>query len=379
VAALLDEVTRLVRKIARHTCRDAPEANMRSTLRSTLGPALALALLAACSTAGAASDVVKVFILVGQSNMLGQADPVTYRHQFTDARTRDVFAPLLDARGEVRTRDDVFYSFRDTHAPLTVGLDPRNRFGPELGFGWVVGDAIDEPVLIIKAAWGGRSLFHDFRSPSAGLPDEAFLQKELDRAVKRTRDNNERHKKSDPLPTIDDIKAGYGFAYREMMAEVKAALANYASHHPKLAGKRTEIAGFVWFQGWNDMINPEYSAAYTENMRHFIRDVRKDLAAPDMPFVIGQLGVDGRAANEKAQLFKDNQAKAAEGMTNVAVVKTDVLWDEVAAEKYKTWRDDLDEWRKYGNDHPYHYLASPLTIYRIGDAFGRQMVKLRGG
>ncbi len=358
---------------------------MSHVLRSSFAPALAGVLLAAASAAGAASDVVKVFVLVGQSNMVGQADPVTYRHQFTDARTRDVFAPLLDAKGEVRTRDDVFYSFRDTHAPLTVGLDPRNRFGPELGFGWVVGDAIDEPVLIIKAAWGGRSLFHDFRSPGAGLPDEAYLQKELERAVKRTRDNNERHKKNDPLPTIDDIKAGYGFAYREMLGEVRNVLANHGSLHPALAGKRLELAGFVWFQGWNDMINPEFTAAYAQNMQHFIRDVRKDLNAPDMPFVIGQLGVGGpftgseeERRRNKSEIFKANQARAAEGMKHVAVVKTDELWDTVAAEKYKTWRDDLDEWRKYGNDHPYHYMGSPLTIYRIGDAFGRKMLEMVG-
>ena len=40
--------------------------------------------------------------------------------------------------------------------------------GPELGFGWAVGDALAPPVLLLKVAWGGKTLGVDFRPPSSG-------------------------------------------------------------------------------------------------------------------------------------------------------------------------------------------------------------------
>ena len=42
------------------------------------------------------------------------------------------------------------------------------KIGPEFTFGLTMDRALDEPVLIIKTAWGGKSLYYDFRPPSAG-------------------------------------------------------------------------------------------------------------------------------------------------------------------------------------------------------------------
>jgi alpha-galactosidase len=316
---------------------------------------------------------VKVFVLVGQSNMQGKASLLTLDHQIKAERTKEQFAHLHDGQGNYLVRDDVLINFLDRHGKLEVGYGSKERFGPELGFGWTVGEAIDEPVLIIKAAYGGRSLFRDFRSPSAGLPDEARLKEELDNAKKRK-----------PETTMDDVKSMYGFAYRDMLGDVKNVQENYETLFPELKGKELELAGFVWFQGWNDMINGEFSAAYTDNMVHFIQDVRKDLDAPNMPFIIGQLGVDGPyegddPTTDKKEVFKANQAAAAdrpELKGNVAVVKTDQYWDPVAAEAYKVWKEDIDAWRHHGNDFAYHYLGSPKIIYEIGEAFGKQMLQM---
>jgi alpha-galactosidase len=318
-------------------------------------------------------EPVKVFILVGQSNMQGKASIFTLNHQIKAERTKEQFAHLHDGQGNYKVRDDVFINFLERHGKLEVGYGSKERFGPELGFGWTVGDAIDEPVLIIKAAYGGRSLFRDFRSPSAGLPDETYLQQELENAQKRK-----------PETTMDDVKSMYGFAYRDMLGEVKNVQENYETLFPELKGRELELAGFVWFQGWNDMINGEFSAAYTDNMVHFIKDVRKDLDAPNLPFIIGQLGVGGPyegddPTTDKKEIFKANQAAAAdlpEFKGNVAVVKTDQYWDPVAAEAYKVWREDIDAWRHHGNDFAYHYLGSPKIIYEIGEAFGKQMLQM---
>jgi alpha-galactosidase len=318
-------------------------------------------------------SAVKVFLLVGQSNMQGKASLATLAHQIKDERTRKGFAHLHDGEGNYRVRDDVLINFLDRHGKLEVGYGSPGRFGPELGFGWTVGEAIDAPVLIVKAAYGGRSLFRDFRSPSAGLPDADVLQKDLAAARRRK-----------PETTLEDVRAQYGFAYRDMLGEAKRVRENYKTLFPELKDKKLEIAGFVWFQGWNDMINADYSAAYAENMAHFIHDVRRDLDAPKMPFVIGQLGVGGMyqgddAAGDKKERFKANQAAAAElpeFKGNVAVVKTDQFWDPVAAEAFKVWRQDVEAWRHFGDDFEYHYLGSPKIVYEIGQAFGKQMLEM---
>ncbi|QDU58742.1 sialate O-acetylesterase [Aeoliella mucimassa] len=340
----------------------------------TVAFAVAAMLMLLSHQAATAADSVKVFVLVGQSNMQGQASLETLGHQIIEPRTREMFAHLHDGQGNYLSRDDVYIHFLDRHGKLTVGYGARNdRFGPELGFGWTVGNALDEPVLIVKAAYGGRSLYRDFRPPSAGLPSDEQLSKELEQLQKR-----------EPEATLDDVKQKYGFAYRDMLSEVKHARENYQQLFPELADKKFELAGFVWFQGWNDMIRDEYSAAYTDNMAHFIKDVRSDLQAPELPFIIGQMGVDGPyqgddPTSDKKERFKANQAAAAElpeFAGNVAVVKTDQYWDADAAEAFKTWKDDVEAWKHFGNDRPYHYLGSPKIIYEVGQAFGEEMLEL---
>ena len=70
--------------------------------------------------------------------------------------------------------------------------------------------------------------------------------------------------------------------------EVNTTLANLKTHFPAYAGQGYELAGFIWFQGWNDMISAEATAEYAVNLKHFIHDVRKEFKAPKLPFVIGE-------------------------------------------------------------------------------------------
>src|SRR5205823_6752360 len=108
----------------------------------------------------------------------------------------------------------------------------------------------------------------------------------------------------------------------------------------------------------------------TKNLTHFIRDVRKDLKAPKLPFIIGQMGVGGTNPDANVKRFKVAQAavmEEAEFKGNVALVKTDVFWDTDAEAVFKKgWRENLDEWNKVGSDYPYHYLGSPRTFVKIG-------------
>jgi len=312
---------------------------------------------------------IKVFILAGQSNMEGKAKVSVMEYQAKQPATRELYQHVYKD-GKWIERDDVWIKYREVKGKLTVGYHKPPSIGPELGFGIVVGDHYAEPVLLIKTAWGGRSLQRDFRSPSAGFPAPAVLEKTL-----------AEQKKKKPETTLDDIKKPYGASYREMLDEVNGTLANLKTHFPAYAGQGYEIAGFIWFQGWNDMINTEATAEYTVNLTHFIRDVRKDFKAPKMPFVVGEMGVDGVNAAGNVKKFKAAQAAVmdvAEFKGNVALVKTDKFWDmEADAIFRKGWRENVEAWNKVGSDFPYHYLGSPKTMLQIGRAFGDAVLELR--
>jgi alpha-galactosidase len=331
---------------------------------------LVLWLLLVSLAPAAEPKPLKVFILAGQSNMEGKAKVSLLEYQAQQPATKARFQHLRSGEKWL-VRDDVWIKYLDHSGKLTVGYGSPKCIGPELGFGLVMGDHYDEPVLLIKPAWGGRSLYRDFRSPSAGLPSKQVLEKMLANLQKRK-----------PDATLKDVESLFGATYRDMLKEVRVTLDNLKHYVPGYAGQGYEIAGFVWFQGWNDMIDAEATAEYTKNMIHFIDDIRKDLKSPHLPFVIGQMGVDGLKANANIQKFKDAQAavlKEERFQGNVALVKTDVLWDtEADAVFRKGWRQHLEEWNKVGSDYPYHYLGSPRTMLAIGEAFAAALLELRG-
>jgi hypothetical protein len=338
----------------------------------------AIAVLLATASAARAADAVKVFILAGQSNMEGKAPNSLLDYQAEAPETKDFFQHLRKD-GKWIVRDDVFIKFLDRKGPLTVGYGSPGRTGVELEFGTMMGEHFAGPVLLIKAAWGGRSLVKDFRPPSAGLPSDEALQRELEQAQQRTKQNNEKRKKSDPLPTMDDVKNAYGATYREMLAEIQDTLVNYGTLFPELKGKKLELAGFVWFQGWNDLFGGA-EREYAANMKHFIRDVRKDLKTPDLPIVIAAMGQNGSQPATGAMLTIREAQMAMNDVPefkgNVKAFRTDVLVDKVAEAVYPNWKKDIEEWKKVGGDFGFHYMGSAIWFTRIGHAMGEAMLEL---
>ena len=316
-----------------------------------------------------AEPPVKVFILAGQSNMEGKAKVALLDHQIAAPETASFFAHLHED-GTYVVRDDVWINYLNRHGNLTVGYGSRERFGVELEFGNVMGNYYSEPVLLIKAAWGGKSMVRDFRPPSAGMPGTDVLQAQLEKA------NAENRKKNRPEITIDDVRAPYGRYYRDMMQEIRSTLSNMGSRFPELAGREHEIEGFVWFQGWNDQYN-EAEHEYASNMERFIRDVRRDLRTPALPFIIGVMGQNGSKPAKGAMLTIQEAQMAMEDVHdfrgNVEAVRTDVLVDRAAETLYPEWRERLKEWDTVGGDHPYHYLGSAIWFSRMGTAFGEAM------
>ena len=178
---------------------------------------------------------------------------------------------------------------------------------------------------------------------------------------------------------MDDIKKPYGSAYRVMLAEVKDVLDNYESLLPALKGKKLELAGFLWFQGFSDQ-SPERSAEYESNMKHYIKDVRRDLKVPKLPFVIAALGVSGSKKPSAGEL-KVRTAQMAmndvpEFKGNVKAFRTDLLADKEAERLFPDWPKHHKEWIRVGSDRPCHYLGSAIWHNRIGRAMGESMLEL---
>jgi len=257
------------------------------------------------------------------------------------------FKHLVGPDGSWRVRDDVWISYLDRCGPLTVGYGAKpGLIGPELGLGWVLGDHCGEPVLLIKCAWGGKSLAVDFRPPSAGKPPYSLGDK-TDAAIAQ-----------DP--------AIIGKYYRETVSLTRAALANIKELVPGSDG-RYVLAGFGWHQGWNDRINEKYNAEYETNLVHFIHDIRKDLGAPNLPFVIAETGMTGPGEkNPRALSLMKAQAAAAarpEFRGNVAFVSTRNFWRPT---------------EQSPTNQGYHWNSNAETYYLIGEAMGQAMQGLIG-
>ena len=296
--------------------------------------------LASSVNVSAAGPSIKVFVLAGQSNMEGHARVETFDYIGDDPATAPLLQKMRNADGTPRVFDDVAISYLtglgsnngEGFGKLTAGYGSRRdpardggKIGPEFTFGLAMDETFDQPVLIIKTAWGGKSLYYDFRPPSAGVYQRT--QQDIDR---------ERNPES-----------GSGHYYRLMIAHVDRVLADIQRVYPEYdAEQGYELAGFVWFQGFNDMVNrdvypilPKESsenrfAKYSDWMADFIHDVRKDLDAPRMPFVIGVMGVGGNTANRDNLQFRE--AMAAPSLLpkfrgNVTAVPTAPFWDEPLA------------------------------------------------
>ena len=154
---------------------------------------VAVVITGLASAAATEAKPLKVYILAGQSNMEGHARIETFDYIGEDPAT----APLLEAMrgrdGEPRVCDRVWISYftgwqtlGEGFGKLTAGYGARGnpaenggKIGPEFTFGLAMEQAHDGPILIIKTAWGGKSLNTDFRSPGAGPYELNAFQKKL--------------------------------------------------------------------------------------------------------------------------------------------------------------------------------------------------------
>jgi hypothetical protein len=310
-----------------------------------------LPLLVLCGLAAsvASAKALQVYILAGQSNMEGQAVVDLTGKDYNEGRgtlvevmarpeNAERYAHLRAKDGSWVVRKDVWIRYQREKQPLLVGelsvgyavYGDKHHFGPELQFGHVVGEASRDQVLLIKTAWGGKSLFRDFRPPSAG--------------------------------------GVVGPYYVKMLAEVRAALADLKKDFPSYDGSPVELAGFVWYQGWNDGVNPKTAVPeYEQNLAHLIRDVRQEFNAPKLPIIIGELTgpwVDAPKEWTALRQAQANVARMPEFKDTVVFVPT--------REFVRKSADSPNP------SHGHHEFGNAETYYLVGDALGKAAAQMAG-
>jgi alpha-galactosidase len=275
-----------------------------------------------------------------QVDLVGKGDLVTLTKK--DGK----FPYLLDEAGNWTVRNDVYFQ----EARLTEGgkgapmsaesnkkcLPKCNSIGPEVGFGFVMGEFHDEQVLLIKTAQGNRSLQYDFRPPSSGKTSNSEYE---------------------------------GYEYRAMLKGVRDTLANIDKVVPGYQGQGYEIAGFAWFQGHKDSGSTKED--YEQCLVNLIKDLRKDLDAPKMKAVVASVGFEGYRLMTgpwkgvwEAQMAVGDAKQHPDFAGSVASVDTRDFWRE------------LEESPRNQN---YHYHRNPEFYLLTGEAMGRAMVRLLGG
>lgn len=292
-----------------------------------------------------AQQPVKVFILAGQSNMVGHGEV------FSNANRRAIgsleyevahdqsglYKNVVDEDGNWSLRHDVWVWFERPEGlkkgDLSVGYGATDKeIGPEFQFGNVMGDHFPEQVLLIKTAWGGKSLGVDFRPPRSG-------------------------------GTTGDF-------YKKMIEDVHTALNNLPVAFPGYKGQGYQLAGFVWNQGWNDAGDSALYKEYKTNMVHFIKDVRKDLGVPGLPFVIINCGQGGMQPTpdkwmSRVQNFivkaQADAAASPEFAGNVALVDSRPFY-----------KDSLQS----PAQQTYHYNRNAGTYFLMGNAAAVAMIQL---
>jgi hypothetical protein len=341
--------------------------------------------------------------------------------------------PLLDAHKAYKkgiidacTVSDRVYitsiADRNTGAgKLSVGYGAdKEKIGPEYGFGLSIAEKVEGPILLIKTSWGGKSITYDFRPPSA--PDfkttkayaeakdkseknqlryeeavknfpavkekyatdlaayEAEMKTADEKAKKKLRKPKEPRAPRQPKPFAMD---NAGHFWREMMTHVNTVLAAPGDYHPDYdAAQGYEVAGFVWFQGYNDQFSSEYYGKYSDNMKLFIKDVRKEFKTPALPFVIGVLGTGmtkEKVDANNVSLAQRAAAQAPEFAGNVRAVESYTQYSHYSYEVFqKGWPAHYHEWDTVGSDRPYHYLGSGAFFVRLGNSFAETMAELMG-
>ncbi len=319
------------------------------------------------------SEPVQVFILLGQSNMVGagKVGPADKDGSLEHAVKEEGKYPyLVDASGNWAEREDVRHvrvMGSGTGAMKLLNNEwmtiKGNTIGPEFGIGHVLGDATEAPVLILKSCIGNRSLGWDLLPP--GSKGYEFEEKDKKTGERRTfvyagyRESPMKWERgTEPAP----ITWYAGMQYDGDVANAKSVLAELDTHFPGAGGY--EIAGFFFWQGDKDRYDAGLASHYEQNLVHLIGQLRRDFDSPSAKFVCATLGQSEKGVpdgNDRmildAQLAVDGETgKYPQFKGNVATVYSHPL--------------------SMGGTSNGHYNGNAETYMNIGEAMGEAMVEL---
>lgn len=312
---------------------------------------------------------VKVFILMGQSNMAGMGDiePESTKGTLNHLiKTEKRYSFLVDDAGQWTSRSDVYYYDARVKkgSPLSATANNGKSIGPELGFGYVMGQVLDEPVLVLKSCIGNRSLGWDLLPPGSERYQAEVTEKgqKVTKTFAGYKDTSDSWIEGQPKKEVNWYA---GKQYDDDMTNAKAALENLAKIYPDYKGQGYEIAGFVWWQGNKDQ-NATYAARYEQNLARLIPALRKDYNAPNAKFVLatgcGFTGREGFGLQiSEAQLAIGDAGKHPEFAGNVKVVDSRDLWREA----------DVSP-----KNQGYHYNRNAETYLEVGIRLGWAMADL---
>lgn len=319
---------------------------------------------------------VKVFIMMGQSNMLqygtiGKPDGSQPKTVYSGIKAGK-YPYLVGAENNLKQRHDarLIWTMQGAGVKQQEWLGAKGKVGVELGAGWHLADYYAEPVMMLKAAIGNRGLAWDLLPPSVG-PYEVNGKKKP--GYRQYGDQGEIRQFE---PGVSKVKGTKGKSRGKMVepwyagknwdddtANAKAVLKNLAKYYP--GANAYDVAGFFWWQGAKDQ-NPDDAARYEVHLVELIKCLRKEFNAPNAPFVAATLGIPdgelGQSPTDKivsAQLAVDGRGdnpKYPEFKGNVATVDT----------------------RKFhgGGSANSHYGGNGEFIMQVGDEMGKAMVEL---
>jgi hypothetical protein len=299
------------------------------------------------------SKPVQVYILMGQSNMVGLGNLATLEEA---VKTKGKYPYLVDDAGKWTVRKDVRNVFIMSLNPQHndwMSIDNRDKLGPEYGIGHCLGTAIDAPVMILKSCIGNRSLGWDLLPPGSEPYEH---EGKMNPGYRGT--------PTDPKGNGEKVSEWYaGKQYDDDVEGAKQILADLDSNYP--GAKKYEVAGFFFWQGEKDCGSAAHAETYEKNLVAFIKQLRKDFDAPNAKFVLATLGEakKGEGGNKgkvtDAQLAVDGKdGKHKEFKGNVATVYANPYC--------------------HGGSGNSHYGGNCETYMDTGEAMGRAMVELLG-
>ena len=328
---------------------------------------------------------VKVFLLLGQSNMVGMGKIKGGEGSLEHAvKEKKKYPYLVDEAGNWLERPDVRF-VRVMQGRGGGGMQQFNNewmtvakcktIGPEFGLAHLVGDAMDAPVMILKSCIGNRSLSWDLLPPGSErfefvIKDRAGVEKKMVYAGYKDKPeawemDSAKGLKTEPAPWVD--KSGKpidwyaGKQYDDDISYAKKVLSELDKYYPGAQGY--EVAGFFFWQGEKDAGNPGHAAKYEENLVRFIKAVRKEFNAPNAKFVLGTIGesVKGSGGNggkvlEGHLAVDGNSGKYPEFKGNVATIYTHPM--------------------AQGGSGNAHYGGKAEVYMDVGEAMGKAMVEL---